>query len=280
MAARAWSVCERAWLEHLTACLGDGYRLDEGETARLLSSLSVREAQATLDFMEKTPPRIVRVLEGVAAVAPWGKDLLIVFDDQDTYYRYVARHYPDSGEFGFSSGMHLHDGPLLVFRDDEGRAGGDRAGHRPRDDACVPGAPADPGVAQRRARGEHRAPSDAAAAAAITPQQVHRMHLRFWNAETVQEFWSGRSFLRSDQGQMLSYELAATIVEQLAKSWPPFRDFAREASLDDAGAASARRHFDLDLGALVSALVERGGDPAWSPDPRRWNASPERGAFA
>ena len=79
---------------------------------------------------------------------------------------------------------------------------------------------------------------------------------------------------------MLSYELAATIVEQLARPWPPFRDFAREASLDDAGAASAQRHFGADLGAVVCALVERQPDPAWSPDRGRWETSPERGAFA
>jgi len=106
------------------------------------------------------------------------------------------------------------------------------------------------------------------------------MHVRFWNEDTIQEFWSGRSFLRSDQGQMLSYEMAATLVEQLGRLWPQFRAFAREASLDDGGAAAALRHFELDLGAAVCALVERDGDRAWSPDPRRWDASPERGAFA
>jgi hypothetical protein len=280
VANAGWTACGRAWLEYLAFSLGGAYRIDEGKTSRLLSSLSPREARATLEFMERTPPRIIRVLEGVAEAAPWGKDLLIVFDDEDIYYRYVSRHYPESGEFGFSSGMHLHDGPSSYFvtRKAELAAIEPVIVHE-MTHACLSHLPIpawlNEGLAVNTERRLTPRPRPS-----TTPHQVHRMHVRFWNAETIQEFWSGASFLRSDQGQMLSYELAATIVEQLARSWPPFRDFAREATFDDGGAASARRHFDLDLGSFAAALVEQESASAWSPDPRRWKASPERGAFA
>lgn len=279
-ANRGWTACESAWLGHLAAQLGDSYRVDEGETAWLLSSLPPREARATLDFMEKTPSRIVRVLDGVAEVAPWGKDVLVVFDNADVYYRYVSRSYPEDGEFGFSGGMHLSEDGLSYFVTMKAElAAIEPVIAHEMTHACLAHLPIpawlNEGLAVNTERRLTPQPRPT-----ITPQQVHRMHIRFWNPDTIQEFWSGHSFQRSDQGKMLSYELATTLVEQLAGDWPRFRDFAREASFEDAGAAASQRHFELDLGAAVCALVERDSDPAWSPDPERWNSSPERGAFA
>ena len=278
-ANRGWTACGRAWLEHLGAQLGSAYRVDENETARLLSSLDPADTRATLDFMARTPRRILHVLEGIAEIPPWGKDALIVFDDDDLYYRYVSRGYPEDGEYGFSSGMYLREGcSYFVTRKDELPAIEPVIAHE-MTHACLAHLPIpawlNEGLAVNIERRLVPRPRPG-----VTPQQVHRMQVRFWNEDNIQEFWSGRSFLRSDQGQMLSYEMAATLVEQLGRLWPQFRAFAREASLDDGGAAAALRHFELDLGAAVCALVERDGDRAWSPDPRRWDASPERGAFA
>lgn len=279
VANRGWTACGRAWLEHLGAQLGSDYRVDEGDTARLLSTLTRSEARATLDFMERTPRRILRVLEGIAEVAPWGKDALIVFDDADVYYRYVSRGYPEDGEFGFSSGMHIREGcSYFVTMKAELHAIEPVIAHE-MTHACLAHLPIpawlNEGLAVNTERRLTSRPRPT-----ITPQQMHRMQIRFWNEDNIQEFWSGQAFLRSDEGQMLSYEMATTLVEQMARLWPQFRSFAREASLEDGGASAALRHFDLELGAAVCALVERDGDPAWSPDPRRWSASPERGAFA
>jgi hypothetical protein len=49
--------------------------------------------------------------------------------------------------------------------------------------------------------------------------------------------------------------------------------------LEDAGAGAAAQHFDMDLGAAASALLEKESDAAWHPDPRKWIEPPERGAF-
>jgi hypothetical protein len=280
VANRGWTACGRAWLQHLGARLGSSYRVDEGSTARMLSSLPPAEARTVLGFMERTPSRIVRILDGVAAIAPWGKDALVVFDDADTYYRYVARHYPQDGEFGFSGGMHLsEDGSSYFVTMKAELAAIEPVIAHEMTHACLAHLPIpawlNEGLAVNTERRLTPQPRPT-----ITPHQVHRMHIRFWNADTIQEFWCGHSFQRSDQGKMLSYELATTLVEQLARDWPRFRDFAREASFEDAGQAAAQRHFELDLGAAVCALVERDGDPEWSPDSRRWQSSPERGAFA
>ena len=39
-----------------------------------------------------------------------------------------------------------------------------------------------------------------------TPKELHEKHLEFWNEQSIQEFWSGTSFQRTDAGNLLSYE--------------------------------------------------------------------------
>ena len=96
-------------MDHMGAALGPGYVVRESDTALLLSTLAPNVAGAALGFMGKTLQRIVRVLDGVALPPEWGKDILIIFDDEDSYYRYVS-HYYHEGEFAASSGMHLDAG--------------------------------------------------------------------------------------------------------------------------------------------------------------------------
>lgn len=108
--AEAWGACERAWLQYMAEFLGPSYRLREGATAMVLSSLDDRNARNAVAFMERTLRRIVHVLKGVAEPATWGKDLLILFDDADRYYEYASIYDPEGGELPLSSGMHISRG--------------------------------------------------------------------------------------------------------------------------------------------------------------------------
>jgi hypothetical protein len=76
-----------------------------------------------------------------------------------------------------------------------------------------------------------------------TPEQMHAKHQAFWGDAEIQEFWSGKSFLRPDEGNMLSYDLP------------------------------------LGLGAAVCAVLERPAELAWEPTPGSWEGEPEKGAF-
>ena len=113
----------------------------------------------------------------------------------------------------------------------------------------------------------------------LTPQQMHDKHLSFWKETEIQEFWSGQSFLRNDDANMLSYDLARIMVAQLSRDWPTFRSFVLAADLRDAGADAALQHLGLDLGAVACALLENEPTAAWAPRPDAWQKSPERGAF-
>ncbi len=103
--AKAWAGCEDAWLLHFRDTLGSTYRLDETDGAALVSSFDPEVARATLHFMGRTRQRIVSILQDIARVPEWGKDILILFEDSRSYYRYVSYYYPAKGEFAISGGM-------------------------------------------------------------------------------------------------------------------------------------------------------------------------------
>lgn len=276
--SRAWSAVERAWLEHLGAALGPHYRLRAQDAALLLSSLGDAVADATLSFVNKTEQRILSVLDGVAAQPELGQTLLVVFDDEETYYRYVSIYYPEAGEFAASSGMYIDAGcghfvtvkadlhaiePVIVHELTHASLA-----HLP-----IP-AWLNEGLAvnteQRLSPPRHRG---------ADPRQMHARHLRFWGEDEIQQFWSGKSFLRNDEGNELSYDLARVLVSQFASDWPRFRAFALAADLADGGAAAALEHLDLELGIAACAVLEQTASDAWSPHPELWRETPERGAF-
>ncbi|MDR0769946.1 MAG: hypothetical protein LBE75_01915 [Burkholderiales bacterium] len=106
----AYRDCERAWLLHFAAALGADCRLSESENAMVLSSAEPNVVKAKLAFMERTLKSISSMLNGLAEIPVDGKDVLIVFDEQDDYYRYVFCYYPEDGEFAQSSGMYISAG--------------------------------------------------------------------------------------------------------------------------------------------------------------------------
>ena len=276
--SRAWSAAELAWLAHLRVALGPAYRLSRLDDAVLLSTLEPNVAHATLEFMTRTPHRIGAVLDGIARCSDWGHDILIVFDDDEVYYRYVSTVYPDSGEFAASGGMYISAGcghfatirsdlraiePVIVHEMTHG---------------CLNHLPIPAWLNEGLAVNTEERLS-LASPPLHTPQQMHAKHKAFWNPRAIQEFWSGKSFLRPDDGNLLSYDLARILVSQFAAEWGPFKDFVLAANMDDGGGAAALRHLGVDLGRAVCAILEQRPAADWSPDPRRWEGAPERGAF-
>jgi hypothetical protein len=275
---RAWAGAELAWLAHLQAALGQHYHLVQHQEAVLLSPLEPRVAVATVEFMTRTLARIERVLAGVAQSPQWGRDILLVFDDEDSYYRYAARYYPEDGEFAFSSGMHINAGcsHFATFQA-ELQAIEPVIAHE-MTHACL-GHLAIPAWLNEGLAVNTERRLCPPAGQAHTPQQLHWMHRQFWNEAHIQEFWSGKSFLRPDEGNLLSYDLARILVEQFSREWPRFQAFANAARLEDAGQDAARQALGTELGATVCALFDFEATPAWEPDARRWEDQPERGAF-
>ncbi|MEQ1662099.1 MAG: hypothetical protein ABL877_05345 [Thiobacillus sp.] len=275
---QAWTACERSWLAHFTQTLGKSYRLTESKTAMLVSSQDNQVAAVTHAYMEKTLRRIVRVLDGVAATPEFGKDLLILFDDDEAYYHYVARYYPDEGEFAASSGMYLDHGcGHFVSMQTEFHALEPVIAHE-MTHACLGHLPLPAWLNEGLAvNTENRlAPRGQPL---YTPEQMQDKHRQFWGENEIQEFWSGKSFLRADDGNLLSYDLAQTLVAHFAADWDVFKRFANAADLADAGSSAAVTHLGVDLGLAASALLEKPHHAGWNPAPENWQAPPEKGAF-
>lgn len=274
--ATAWAECELAWLKHFREALGPTYHLMRLEQTLVLSSLDSGSLKATFEFMARTSQRILRLLSGIAQVPEWGHDILIIFDDDETYYKYVSRYYPDDGEFSMSSGMHIGQGcghfvttksdlrtiePVIAHEMTHGYLS-----HLP-----IP-TWLNEGIAVNT---EHRICTPPAPL--YSPREMHEKHLRFWRPSEIQEFWSGKSFHRSDDGNMLSYDLARILVTHFSADWEQFRAFVLSSNSADSGFAAAIENLGVHLGAAVASVMEQDVDGGWEPNPSLWDVPPEHG---
>lgn len=270
--AHAWEAAEKAWLLYFQQALGPGFQLCEAESAMLLSSLDDGVARATLNYMVRTLARVAATLDGLAQIPPWGKDILIVFDDAESYYRYVSCYYPEHGEFAFSSGMYINDGCAHFVTIKADLSAIEPVIAHEMTHSCLAHLPLplwlNEGLAVntelRIAGGSGGYPG---------AHELRTKHLGFWGPQEIQEFWSGESFKRTDDGNMLSYDLARLIVSHFARDWESFKGFVLDANASDAGAASAGENLHIDLGALACALLEKEPSPEWNPQPQSWEHS-------
>jgi hypothetical protein len=83
-------------------------------------------------------------------------------------------------------------------------------------------------------------------------------HRNFWNEYSMQEFWTGSAFYRTDEGSAFSRELSKALVDTLIlkSNFDAFKKFVLDAQIDDAGEESAVRHFGVSLGDLVVQILQ------------------------
>lgn len=259
----ARQACQRAWLMHLRDGMGEYAGLHETDDVLLLSTLEARAVKTTAEFVARTRQRVARVLGTLATPQPGAKSILVVFDGEDDYYTYTAAYEHGDGERAFSGGMFIDAGcPHFVTRRDDLTLIEPVIAHELTHAALAHlRLPLwlDEGIAVNT---EHRLTG---VRAEHTPQELQRMHQRFWGEAEIQQFWTGESFRRPDDGNKLSYDLARIIVEQLAKTWEPFAAFVANASQEDAGAQAAREAMGIELGPMVCALLQRAPTATWSP---------------
>ena len=273
---RFWSVTARAWLEAMAAKLGPRFAIRESDHFLLLGAIEDRRARAVLDYLEKSRKRIHMVLDGIARDGEMGKVCVLIFEDHDQYYEYVSNYYPDGGEYSLSAGMFLQYGyGHFVF------VQGELSGIEPTiahelTHCLVQHLPIPAWVNEGIAVStEHRLSPPGRPLQ--TAEEMHRKHRAFWNEATIQEFWSGKSWLRPGDSNMLSYDLAVHLVGIASRDFARFRDFANAADQADGGDAAAREHLGYPVAHLAEAVL---GEGPWAPDPSKWQQGVERGQFA
>jgi hypothetical protein len=271
--AQAWIRCELAWMQRLQTALGPAYTIRTANDVALLSSLDDVAARATLAHVSRSLQRVLHTLKGIAELPGWGYDILVVFDDQETYYRYASNHYPEDGEFALSSGMYLNAGCGHFIMVKDALLAIEPTIVHELTHSCLSHLPIplwlNEGLAvnteQRfdpQSSGSHRGGHDA--------MRQHHRHQKFWVASEIQQFWSGDSFKRTDEGNELSYDLARILITQFAADWARFTAFANAADRGDGGAQAADQHLNMSLGRAACALLEREYDEAFEPDAKLW----------
>ncbi|MEJ2790404.1 MULTISPECIES: hypothetical protein [unclassified Pseudoxanthomonas] len=273
-----WDSAAQTWLEALRDALGTHYRITGTHDFLLLSPLEDRPAQVFLATCQRMRARITRSLGELADDGGWGRHVVMVFEDPDDYYAYVSHYYPEGGEYAMSSGMFIQAGyghfvmPLEQIDAMEPVIAHELT-HCLLTHLPIP-AWLNEGLAVNT---EHTLFPQLAAphAQLYFPHEIAAQHAAYWDADSIQAFWSGKSFLRTDEGNRLSYDLAKKITRLAAGDEAAFRLFVAHAHLQDGGLA-AEHHLGFPLAHLVEAVL---GEGPWQPLPDRWSDGVERGQF-
>lgn len=271
-----WSVTARAWLEALRAQLSDHFAILDSERFQLLSPLDKRAARAVLGYLEKTRKRVRRVLDGIAMDSEVGKICVLIFENQDQYYQYVSNYHPEEGEFSLSAGMFLQHGyGHFVFVQDNMSVIEPTIAHE-LTHCLLQHLPIPAWLNEGIAVNTEYRLSPPPGRPLYTPDEMHEKHLAFWNEMTIQEFWSGKSWRRPDEGNSLSYDLAVHFVTMCSPDFAAFREFVNAADMADSGDAAAQAHLGYPVAHLAEAVL---GEGLWAPDPEKWKQGLERGQF-
>ena len=269
----------QAWLLHLRDALGPTYTLLKSDQAYVLSSLEPKVAMTMAQYIAATRARIRRVLDGVAYFPANCRSVVLVLDSQETYYHYVATYYPAEGEYAFSGGMFISSAcPHFVVTRNTLDAIEPVIAHE-MTHSSVAHLPIPLWLNEGLAVNTEQLLTGTRSSL-YTPAELQQKHCSFWDSARIQEFWSGESFHRPDDGNPLSYDLAQRAVKQLGRDWPVFARFVSAAQRKDAGSAAAANVFSIDLGDLVCALLNFERNEAWSPNSATWAHKSEAGVEA
>lgn len=264
-----------AWLDAIIAALPVPHDRAESENFMLLSALEPRATGVLLEYLERSRRRVLATLPGIAADHGHGKTAVMVFGDEEHYYKYIANYGSDSSEpEAHSGGMFIDAGyGHFVFAQGPFESMEPVVVHE-LTHCLVRHLPIPAWLNEGLAvNTEHRF---------VPPRPRYRTNElqylfgRFWNESTIQEFWSGKSFLRSDDGQPLSYELAKVLVQLLDKDYELLARFCAAASYEDGGENAAVSILGASLEEVAAMVL---GPGVWKPQPGSWSAGAEKGQF-
>jgi len=260
-----WCNIAITWMNKLTTALPGNYGIYESDNFILVTSESDKYISLFHKFLERSLKRTIETLHDIASDDGFGKFIVLVFNDMDDYYSYLSYFYPEDGEYGLSSGIYLNKGyGHFAFPHQELTYAESIAAHE-LTHALLTHLPIpawlNEGIAvtiENMITGSAPLTMD---------KEMYTRHKTFWGEKEIQEFWSGESFYRTDEGQELSYHLAQFAVNTLSQQYETFIQFANSAHSNDGGEAAANEIYGGSLGNLISQYF---GDGNWAPNPDEW----------
>jgi len=238
--------------------------------------LEESRAEIVLDYVENTRKRILFLLDGIAEESEVGKVCVLLFATGDRYYEYVSHYYPPEGEFAQSGGMFIQEGyGHFVFVADDMSSMEPTIVHE-LTHCLVQHLPLPAWLNEGIAVNIEDRLFPPSAGRLHAAAELRQKHVEFWKGPTIQEFWSGKSWLRPGDANTLSYDLARQLVRLAAADLDAFRAFTNAADAADGAAAAARTHLGYPVARLAKAVLGRG---PWRPRPDTWTDGVERGRF-
>ena len=261
-----WCDIALTWMNKLKSSLNNNYKIVESDNFIIVTSESDSYISTFQSFLERTRGKILNILNGIALDEGFGKHVVLIFDDIDFYYRYLSYYYSEDGEYGLSSGTYLNKGyGHFAFPHQDIFYAETIAAHE-MTHALTFHLPMPLWLNEGIAVTIENYITNS------TPltmdNELYSRHKLFWGEQEIQEYWSGESFFRPDQGQELSYHLAQFCVDTLSKDYESFREFANKAHYSDGGEAALKEIFDSSLQDLISQYF---GEGNWKPNPECWD---------
>lgn len=266
-----WNDAARQWLDELAFAIDPLYEVCESDHFIAVVPRGRDFGTKLLRFAERSRTRLLQVLFDLADFATPGKELVIMLRNQTEYDRYVAVASRND-EATSSIGVHLRagyphialncfdlDGAENILAHEMTHA----ALHRLTMPQWI-----EEGLAQMF---EHDMTGRQLLLLNNDLAESHKFH---WDNESIQEFWHGSGFHRTDGIQSLNYQLAEILIRLLVQDHQPrwfgwdkspqqkLATFLRTAKVDDCGARACRKTLGFELGELPARFL---GPGDWEP---------------
>ena len=257
----AWDTATGHWLRRIQAAQPGRYSFAASKYLHLLSPHTERECARMLQQADRIYGHIANVL-GTLSTLSFGKIVVLRFREAEEYYHYISHFHGEDRENPMSGGMFIaHGYPHIVCLADDFNLFCTTFAHE-LSHLLVAHLPlpawVNEGVAMT---------FEADIGRSHLPQSEETdKHRRYWNEDTIQDFWSGESFVNAGEAFALGYGLAAVLFDIIRKELKPppdaFRAFIQHADRADGGASAAQQYLRAELSEIVEEFL---GPGDWNP---------------
>ena len=255
----AWDKASLQWLGVLKAKRGPDYAISESSNFLLLTNKSKNNALHMLSVAEDILARIRADLKDLAWHWEFGRYAIVTFEDLEEYYLYIAYLDAEGDESATSGGIlpdpgYCHTALFLhtVYEPDLVR----ELARLSVSHLAIPrwlhaGLMASTGDKITRRMSYN------------LDGEILELHRAYWNHDTIQDFWSGKSFTAPGDPSMLSFGLAEVLVNNMRSDFgSDVHRFVLAAKRDDAGESAALEHLGVSLSEVAATFL---GDGDWTP---------------
>jgi hypothetical protein len=255
------------WLRRLAQALGDGHVLHETEHYFCITTRDASTLKATVEVLDKAREYVLHTLGKAAGIRHVRKLIIMRLSSEDavcTVWESVQTNSPLASRF-FTPGMWPRLFCAMRKTSDEHRHLVGGVIEHLLSYLSLP-------CWLLSALGQSLRADLLGGRFAVLDETTYALHERCWNAQTIQEFWSGKTFYDSEW-LGLSSNLAAVLLDIIRRELHPdyakVQRFIQTASYDDGGEAAAQRFFGISLGEIAGVFL--GEDIDWTPRPTAWH---------